>query len=138
MPGLRWPTSPDELCRNGRSSAFRTIIADVDGNNCGILESVPDAYRTCLLATNLNLSRSGGEAYGELNSRRTPAYDVLVWRARANGDAGVYGAGGLEGAFRETCEGAVADPGYLYSAGSFRVRVSVGRAVPSVLPETSP
>lgn len=118
-----------ELSVNGE--AFMTVTIGSQGESCELMQAVVDAYRTCVIARNLIPSHIGGEAYGELNLRRTPAYDALVWRARVNADAGVCTQGGLEGSFLAACQGDAADPSYEYAMGNLRVRVPLGGAAPS-------
>lgn len=113
---------------------FRPVSIGPDGEGCERFSGFEDAERTCLIARLLNPWTIGGEAYGELNDRHTPALDALIWRARANADASVCARGGLTGAFLHECEqDAVADD-YEYVSAPFRVRVLIGRAMPSASP----
>lgn len=113
---------------------FVTTTIGPDGEGCERFSGSEDAERTCFISKLLNPWSIGGEAYGELNDRHTPALDALIWRARANADASVCAAGGLTGPFLQECErDAVADD-YEYSAGTFRVRVPIGGAQPAPAP----
>lgn len=115
-------------------SAFSNVAVESDGTGCGVLSQVNDAYRTCLVATNLIPTLIGGEAYGELNDRHTPAYDALVWRARANGDPSVCQQGGLEANFLANCRREATDLSYEYRAAGLKVRVPIGGALPTPPP----
>ncbi len=123
-----------ELSLNGGD--FRPVTIGPDGQGCPQFSSVEDAERTCFIAKELIPNKIGGEAYGELNDRLTPAFDALVWRARADADVSVCERGGLEGAFLADCTQAAQDPSYVYERGAFRVRVPIGGAVPN--PSASP
>ena len=113
---------------------FSSATIGSEGEGCERFVGHEDAERVCYISTNLIPTLIGGEAYGELNDRHTPALDALIWRARANADASVCAQGGLTGAFLEECErDAVADD-YEYSAGTFRVRVPIGGAQSSPSP----
>jgi hypothetical protein len=110
------------------SDQFQQVTIDKEGDGCDVLEGYDDPYRTCLIAINLIPSIIGGEAYGRLNEKRTPALDALVWRARADDDVTVCERGGLEGAMLEVCRAEAVDPGYMYQHGDVRVRVPLGGA----------
>lgn len=110
--------------------AYRQVSIDKEGGGCDVLEEYTDTYRTCLIATNLIPSLIGGEAYGRLNEKRTPALDALVWRARADDDVTVCERGGLEGAMLELCRTEAQDPGYVYEHRDVRVQVPTGGAAP--------
>ena len=114
---------------------FRPVTIGPDGEGCPQFSSVEDTERTCFITKLLNPWTIGGEAYGELNDERTPAFDALVWRARADADVSVCQRGGLTGAFLADCISAARDPDYVYERGPFRVRVPIGGAVP---PSPSP
>ncbi len=73
----------------------------------------------------------GGYAYGELNSRGTPAFDALVWRGRVDSDTTVCARGGLENGFLANCELLVVDPNYEYADANLRVHVPIAGAIPS-------
>lgn len=109
---------------------FDSVVIGADGSNCERL-SFPNAKQTCLLATNLMPSIIAGYAYGELNSRVTPAFDALVWRGRADGDTTVCARGGLENDFLANCEQLVVDPNYEYVHANLRVHVPIAEAIPS-------
>lgn len=113
------------------SGQFEEIEIDQEGSQCARLLPITIADRTCRIATLLNPWTIGGEAYGELNVRRTPALDALIWRARANADPTVCAQGGLEGDFLAECEAASRDPDYLYESVDLRIRVPFGGALPS-------
>lgn len=121
-----------EVAQDGGDFAPATIGSQ--GEGCERFSDYEGAERTCLIAKELNPRTIGGEAYGELNDRHTPALDALIWRARANADASVCGRGGLTGAFLLECEREAIASDYEYSAGSFRVRVPIGGAQPSPSP----
>lgn len=108
-----------------------TISAAGDG--CTEL-STEDAQRTCFVATNLIATLIGGEAYGELNDRHTPAFDALVWRARADADPATCARGGLVGPLLVECELAAQADDYEYQSGNVRVRVPIGGALPDAAP----
>jgi len=117
-----------ELSMGG--APFDRFPIGAEGSNCERLRD-PEANRTCLIATNLIPSVIGGEAYGELNTRRTPAFDALVWRGRANADATVCARGGLENEYLADCERLVADESYTYTRDQARVHVPIGGATDS-------
>lgn len=110
---------------------FVGVVAGAEGNGCERLGPNNDADRTCRIATALLPSLIGGEAYGELNTRHTPAFDALVWRARADADKTVCGRGGLEVDFLARCESDAIQIDYEYTRSDLRVRVPIGGAIPS-------
>lgn len=122
------PTGGYSLDVSIDNGPFGPVTIGSAGENCENLEMVADAYRTCLVATNLVPSIIGGEAYGQLNFTHTPAHDALVWRARADNDSGVCSQGGLEGVFLADCLEAALDPSYEYTAANLRIKVPIGGA----------
>lgn len=116
-----------EVARN--TNTFTPVGIMADGQGCDIFSN-EDANRTCRIATSVIPSAIGGEAYGELNFRHTPAFDALVWRARADADTTVCARGGLEGDFLRTCESDAVLASYEYKSGDIRVRVPIGGADP--------
>lgn len=113
----------------GEAEFVSRSIGD-EGHGCEVFVEHEDADRTCRIAINLIPTIIGGEAYGELNSRRTPALDALVWRARANGDPSICERGGLGGGFLVECHTAAQDASYEYVAGDIHVRVPIGGGLP--------
>ena len=105
-----------------------------EGEGCERFAGHEDSERVCYITTNLIPTLIGGEAYGELNTRRTPAVDALVWRARPNADGSICARGGLTGAFLAECERDAVAEDYEYVANPFRVRVPIGGAQPSPSP----
>lgn len=115
---------------------FRSVTIGAQGEGCEVFLPDADANRTCLIATNVIPSIIGGEAYGDLNVRHTPALDALIWRARADGDASVCERGGLDAGFLDLCERAAQAGEYEYEAGDVRVRVPIGGAEPDATRST--
>ncbi|MEX2546763.1 MAG: hypothetical protein WD830_03115 [Chloroflexota bacterium] len=128
------PTGAYEIELSLNGGDFRPVTIGREGEGCERFAGYEDAERTCFIAKELIPSKIGGEAYGELNDRHTPAFDALVWRARADADVSVCDRGGLEGAFLADCTRAAQDPSYIYERGAFRVRVPIGGAVPNPSP----
>lgn len=96
------------------------------------MQSNYDAYRTCLIAAHVNPNvLAGGEDGSDLNIRHTPAFDALVWKARADNDVTVCKRGGLERDFLVRCENEARVNGYECNADGIRVRVPIGGAEPT-------
>lgn len=132
--GITNPTTGYSIEVSTGGDEFVPVTIDAEGEGCERFSADEGAERTCLIARLLNPWTIGGEAYGELNDRQTPALDALVWRARADADASVCARGGLSGPFLQECErDAIADD-YEYAIGNFRVRVLIGGAQPSPSP----
>lgn len=130
------PTGAYQIEISVSGGPFVSRLIGFEGAGCEPFANDEEADRTCRIAISLIPSHIGGEAYGELNDRHTPALDALIWRARANADASVCAQGGLTGAFLQECErDAVADE-YEYATGNMLVRVPIGGAQPS--PSLSP
>lgn len=113
---------------------FVSSLIGFEGAGCEPFANHEEADRTCRIAINLIPSLIGGEAYGELNDRHTPALDALIWRARANADQTVCADGGLSGAFLLECERDAIAHDYEYVVGALRVHVPIGGAMPSPSP----
>lgn len=128
------PTSGYAIEVSESGGPFVSHSIGADGQGCEMFAGFQDAERTCYIAKEVIPTKIGGEAYGELNARRTPALDALIWRARAEADPTICAAGGLLGPFLAECERhAVADD-YEYLAGSMRIRVPIGGAGPVTSP----
>ncbi len=111
---------------------FEVVMIGANGEGCDVMQSNYDAYRTCLIAAQVNPSvLAGGEDGSDLNIRHTPAFDALVWKARADNDVTVCERGGLERDFLVRCENEARANGYLYNADGIRVRVPIGGAEPT-------
>jgi hypothetical protein len=110
-------------------SSFSPVRIGADGAGCEIF-SDDDANRTCLIAINTIPSIIGGEAFGELNFKHTPAFDALVWRSIVENDITVCARGGLEDDFLRRCEMEAANEDYEYEVGPVRVHVVTGSADP--------
>ncbi len=128
------PTGAYEIELSVGGGNFVPATIGSDGEGCERFLGDDDAERTCYIATNLIPTLIGGEAYSELNDRRTPALDAIAWRARANADPNVCAAGGLTGPFLGECQRDAVSDDYEYTTGSMRVRVPIGGAHPSPLP----
>jgi hypothetical protein len=115
-----------EVSESGGSLA--SVRIDAEGNACDRFESVEDVERICFITTNAIPTVIGGEAYGSLNERRTPALDALIWRARVEADVSICNRGGLVGRLLDECETAAVDPEYAYRNGPYEVRVPIGGA----------
>lgn len=111
---------------------FEVVTIGANGEGCEVMQSNYDAYRTCLIATQVNPGvLAGGEDGDDLNIRHTPAFDALVWKARADNDVTVCERGGLERDFLIRCENEARAGGYEYAAEDIKVRVPIGGAEPS-------
>lgn len=128
------PTGGYEIEVSQDGGEFLVTTIGAGGEGCEPFSGDEDAERTCLIARLLNPWTIGGEAYGELNDRHTPALDALIWRARADADPSVCARGGLTGPFLQECERDALANGYGYATGNFRVRVPIGGAQPSASP----
>lgn len=124
------PTSGYAIEISSNGGAFEAVEIGNEGEGCERFAGHEDAERICHISTNVIPTIIGGEAYGELNDRRTPALDALIWRARADADPAVCAAGGLEGAFLSECEEQALAPDYQYVVADMRVRVPIGGAGP--------
>lgn len=113
-----------------RGGPFETVRIDAEGNGCERFGSVEDLERTCFITTVAIPRAIGGEAYGELNERRTPAFDALIWRALAEADASICERGGLVGPLLVECQASAVDPSYTYRNGPFQIHVPLGGAEP--------
>jgi hypothetical protein len=71
------------------------------------LEASDFLYRACVLTTNQDPAVIAGEAFGHLNSERTPSHEALIWRAILDRDMTVCSRGGLLDAGLASCEAAV-------------------------------
>jgi hypothetical protein len=141
FPGPQGPFRPEANPVGGyllelslRGNSYKSVSIGSQGDGCELLLPDSDANRTCLIATNLIPSLIGGEAYGQLNLVHTPAFDALVWRARANGDSGVCQRGGLEDDFLADCLRQALDIAYEYAGKGMVVRIPIGGALPSQSP----
>jgi len=113
------------------SGELTRLTISPEGDECDVFAVSPPTQETCLIATILIPSAIGGQAFGELNNKHTPAFDALVWRARAGADATVCSRGGLEGAFALSCEQAATSETYELRTDTFTVRVPIGGALAS-------
>lgn len=118
-----------ELSESG--GQFVGVAISQEGGGCERLVPNADADRTCRIATSLVPTLIASEAYGELNARRTPALDAMVWRARANADPTVCQRGGLSGAFLTECEAHATAADYEYTGPGIRIHVPIGGAIPA-------
>ena len=76
------PTSGYAIEVSADGGPFVSHSIGPDGEGCELFTGHEDAERTCYIAKEIIPTKIGGEAYGELNDRRTPALDALIWRAR--------------------------------------------------------
>jgi hypothetical protein len=124
------PTGAYEIEVSVDRDEFVPITIGAEGEGCERFSADEDAERTCLIARLLNPLTIGGEAYGDLNERHTPALDALIWRARSNADPTICERGGLEGELLGECNRAAQASDYEYVSGNVRVRVPIGGASP--------
>lgn len=99
-----------------------TIATDAD---CVPLQPSQTLYDICSLAVNADPAVIGGAAFGRLNNEHTASLDALIWRARADGDAGVCAAGGLEREWLQTCTSAASQVDYQLADQGLVVRIRV-------------
>jgi hypothetical protein len=126
----RGPRSGYEIGIASGGGEFETVEIGAGGDGCERFTGHEDAERVCFISTVVIPTAIGGEAYGELNDRRTPALDALIWRARLDADPATCAAGGLVGGFLAECERDAVATDYEYAVANIRVRVPVGGAGP--------
>lgn len=118
------------------TAPFRQVSIGAQGEGCDVLLPDTDAYRTCLIATQVIPTLIPGEDYDQLNELRTPALDALIWKARSDGDVSVCQRGGLANVFLEECEQAAGAVDYEYEGDMVRIRVPIGGAQPTATSQT--
>ena len=111
------PFAPFTLELSVAGGPVKQVAVATDGD-CSALQPSQRLFDICSLAVNADAAVIGGAAFGRLNSEDTPSFDALVWRARANRDAGICAAGGLLDSRLTECQREAADPAYeLVDAG---------------------
>ena len=119
------PVAGFELLVQRDGQPAETLVISADGAGC---DSLGDLLSTvCRQAPNLLPSVIGGEAFGSLNEKDTPAFTALIWRARIDGDITVCERGGLLSPRLERCQEAAQDPNYVVRGEGLTVSVPLGQ-----------